>query len=266
MDLVDIGFNFTSNAFRKDEKQVVERANKVGVTRFILTGSSFEESKHALKLTTQYRGMYSTAGVHPHLAKEYNDGTPQQLCELTKHKNVVAIGEAGLDYNRNYSTPSQQQYAFQSQLELAAELNMPIFCHERDAHKDFVKLLQQLRDKLNKIVVHCFTGTEDELKCYLELDCYIGITGWICDERRGYHLHKFIHQIPTNRLMVETDSPYLLPRNIPTSTEYLTPDGRRNEPAFLPHILQTVAKYRNSSTEQTAFETTQTAKDFFSIT
>ncbi len=265
MELVDIGFNFTSNAFRQDETKVIERANNAGVTRFILTGSNIEDSEYALKLSAQYNGMHSTVGVHPHLAKEFTEETPEQLRKLAKHENVVAIGEAGLDYNRNYSEPQQQRYAFQSQLELAVELGMPIFCHERDAHHDFVSLLQQYREKLNKVVVHCFTGAENELNCYLELDCHIGITGWICDERRGHHLHTLIQHIPKNRLMIETDSPYLLPRNLPAEPSFPKPHGRRNEPAYLPHILKTVASCRNSTMEQTAEETTQTAKEFFCI-
>ena len=265
MELIDICFNFTSNAFRKDEADVVERANKAGVTRFILTGSNVEDSENALQLSKQYKGMHSTAGVHPHLSKEFTEATTEQLHTLSNNHNVVAIGEAGLDYNRNYSTPQAQKYAFQKQLELATELGIPIFCHERDAYQDFVKLLQQYREKLNKVVVHCFTGNEKELDGYLNLDCHIGITGWICDERRGHHLHEFIQKIPTNRLMIETDAPYLLPRNLPAEPTFPKPHGRRNEPAYLPHILNAVAQIRKCPAEQIAEETTQTAKNFFSI-
>jgi len=265
MQLVDIGFNFTSSAFRDDEAEVVARAKKAGVTKFILTGSSAKESEYALQLTEKYEGMYSTAGVHPHLAKEWDKETIWALRKLAAHEHVVAIGETGLDYNRNYSTPSEQKLAFQAQLELAAELNMPIFLHQRDAHEDFMLLLKQFRQRLTKVVVHCFTGTEAELNHYLELDCHIGITGWICDERRGQHLHESIKLIPNNRLMIETDAPYLLPRDLPKDGTFPSVNGRRNEPAFLPHILATVAKCRGTSVEQTAEETTLTAKQFFSI-
>ncbi len=264
MELVDIGFNFTSSAFRKDADEVVERANHAGVHNFVLTGSDIKESEFASQLTTQYQGMVSTAGVHPHLAKHWQKNSYENLKKLTEHENVVAIGEAGLDFNRNYSTPEQQKIAFKAQLELAAELNMPIFLHERDAHKEFAKILSTFRQQLNKVVVHCFTGTAEELETYIDMDCHIGITGWICDERRGQHLHKVIKNIPANRLMIETDAPYLLPRDLPKD-EYPNPDGRRNEPAYLPHILATVAKCRGTSLEQTAEETTQTAKKFFSI-
>lgn len=264
MELIDIGFNFTSSAFRKDADEVVTRANQAGVKYFVLTGSDVEESKFALELSQQYTGMVSTSGVHPHLAKQWHDDSYSELKVLAKHDNVAAIGEAGLDYNRNYSTPEQQRIAFKEQLKLAAELGMPIFLHERDAHDDFVEILSDYRSELNKVVVHCFTGSTKELEKYLQLDCHIGITGWICDERRGHHLHDSIQQIPENRLMIETDAPYLLPRDLPKES-YPKPDGRRNEPAYLPHILKMVAKCRGKSTEQTAAETTLTAKEFFSI-
>ena len=264
MELVDIGFNFTSSAFRKDADEVVQRANQAGVRYFVLTGSNIKESEFANQLATQYQGMVSTAGVHPHLAKQWQTDSYTNLKNLVQHENVAAIGEAGLDFNRNYSTPEQQITAFKAQLELAAELDMPIFLHERDAHKEFVKILSAYREKLSKVVVHCFTGTTEELETYIAMDCHIGITGWICDERRGQHLHEVIKNIPANRLMIETDAPYLLPRDLPKN-RYPKPDGRRNEPAYLPHILETVAKCREISVEQTAKDTTQTAKKFFSI-
>ncbi len=272
MELVDAGFNFTHPAFREDETEVIERARQAGVKHFILTGSNVEDSNHALQLSTRYTDMYATAGIHPHLAREWTDETSLQLRELAEHENVVAIGEAGLDFNRNYSTPAEQKTAFQAQLELAAELSMPIFLHMRDAHRDFVRLLVQYRTRLNKVVVHCFTGTATELDCYLDLDCHIGITGWICDARRGRHLHEIISRIPKNRLMIETDAPYLLPKDVPIGADCLSttrrlsrPKNRRNEPCYLVHILETVAKCRGVPARQLAMETTQTALEFFSI-
>lgn len=265
MELVDTCFNFTSNAFRKDETELVKRAQQAGVNCFIITGSSTQKSEYALQLSKQYAGMYSTVGVHPHSAKEWTNETLDQLRTLAAHKNVVAIGEAGLDYNRNYSDHIDQKRAFQSQLELAVELKMPVLLHERDAHEEFVQILSQFRDQLTKVVVHCFTGTEAQLHRYIDLDCHIGITGWICDERRGQHLHKIIKHIPNNRLMIETDAPYLLPKDLLSGALVPKPKGRRNEPAYLPYILSAVTKYREASVEQTAQETTRTAKDFFQL-
>ena len=203
--------------------------------------------------------------MHPHLAKDWTHDTLEQILNLANHKNVVAIGEAGLDYNRNYSSQTAQKNAFEAQLELATELRLPVFLHQRDAHEDFAVLLEKYRDKLINVVVHCFTDSEDALKNYVDLDCHIGITGWICDERRGQHLHELIHLIPSNRLMLETDAPYLLPRDLPQDANFSKPKDRRNEPAYLLHIVNTIAKIQGSSAEQIANQTTQTAREFFSI-
>lgn len=265
MELADVCFNFTNRAFRKDAAEVVQRANKVGVRYFVVTGCNVEDSEYALQLTTRYAGMYATAGVHPHLAKQWDDATVPRLRALAAHEKVVAIGEAGLDFNRNYSDAAQQKRAFAAQLELAAELALPVFLHERDAYDDFVKLVSQFREQLAGVVVHCFTGNAAHLDRYIDLDCHIGITGWICDERRGQHLQQIIARIPTNRLMIETDAPYLLPRDLPVDSAFPKPRDRRNEPAYLPHILTTVANCRQTSIAQTAMETTRTARQFFSI-
>lgn len=266
MELIDICFNFTSSAFRDDEPDIIRRANLAGVTQFILTGSDAKDSQFAYDLAQKYPGMYSTAGVHPHLSKNWTTEIQLQIYNLATLENVVAIGEAGLDYNRNYSSHSKQKYAFEAQLELASDLRLPVFLHQRDAHEDFKIILEKYRDKLNNVVIHCFTDTENALKSYIELDCHIGITGWICDERRGHHLHKIIHHIPSNRLMIETDAPYLLPRDLPKDENYIKPKGHRNEPAYLPHILNTIAQIRDESIEKVAKETTKTAREFFSIT
>ncbi|MCY3803259.1 MAG: TatD family hydrolase [Gammaproteobacteria bacterium] len=265
MELVDICFNFTSDTFRNDEAQVVERARQAGVRHFVITGSSVADSEHAIRLCAQYEDASATAGIHPHLAREFSDESLHRLQQIAAHEKVSAIGETGLDYNRNYSSPAQQKAAFQAQLELAAELALPGFLHQRDAHADFARILTRIRDRLTRVVTHCFTGSANELDCYIDLDCHIGITGWICDERRGRHLHEIIPRIPANRLMIETDAPYLLPRNLPADATFPKPRGRRNEPAYLPHILRTVADCRGISETQAAMETTRTAKDFFSI-
>ncbi len=262
MEFIDIGFNLTSSAFRKDEADVVARATQAGVTKFIVTGSNVADSQSAVELTNKYQNMYATTGVHPHLAKEWEQNTTSKLQALAQSKHVVAIGETGLDYNRNYSHPKQQRQTFESQLALAAELELPVFLHERDAHDDFIEILTKYKNSIAKAVVHCFTGTAEHLKAYLELDCHIGITGWICDERRGQHLHSIISNIPNNRLMIETDAPYLLPRDLPDEVK---PNNRRNEPQFLPHIAQAIARARDTSLEQIAQQTTQTAIEFFNI-
>lgn len=261
LELIDICFNFTHDAFRRDEEAVLERAAAAGVNTLLVTGSSVPDSELALRLAEGHPGrLYATAGVHPHLAREWCPDTIPRLRELADHPRVCAIGETGLDYHRNFSTPEEQRRAFAAQIRLAADLDMPLFLHERDAHLDFLAMLRERRADLGPMVVHCFTGSGDQLAAYLDLDLHIGLTGWICDERRGHHLHPLIRHIPLERLMVETDAPYLTPRDLRPQ-----PRDRRNEPAFLPHIVDTVARILDRKPEEIARATTATARRFYGL-
>jgi TatD DNase family protein len=257
--LIDIGFNFTNKVFRRDEGAVLARALEAGVTRMIVTGTDIEHSEAALTLADRFpEYLYATAGIHPHHARHYQSGDLDHLTELLGHPRAVAVGETGLDYNRNFSPPEAQRRAFEAQLRLAAQLRRPVFLHQRDAHEDFISLLSRHRADLVGAVVHCFTGDAEELAAYLDLDLHIGITGWICDERRGGHLRDLVASIPRNRLMIETDAPYLLPRDLADK-----PKDRRNEPMFLPQILNAIARSRREDPEQLAKQITATTVRFF---
>ena len=261
MPLIDIGANLGHESFRHDLDAVLERAHARGVGRMIVTGASDEGSRQALALAHAYPGrLFATAGVHPHHAIDYNDATDAQLRQLTRDPAVRAVGETGLDYNRNYSPREVQLQVFERQLQMAVDVQLPVFLHQRDAHEDFVTLLRRFRDKLPGAVVHCFTDTGEALRDYLALDCHIGITGWICDERRGTHLRELVREIPANRLMIETDAPYLLPRTVRPQ-----PPHRRNEPMYLEHICKEIARDRGESADVTAAHSTATAEAFFGI-
>ena len=253
MQLVDIGANLTHPAFRDDLPQVLERARDAGVAAIIATGTTPEETRKALEL-----GFFTTAGVHPHHARDCDSTTIASLRELAKHPHVVAIGECGLDFNRNYSPHPDQEKWFIAQAELALELKKPLFLHSRDAHPRFADLLKEYR--IQTAVAHCFTGAREELHAYLELGLHIGITGWICDERRGRHLVELVREIPRERLLLETDAPYLTPRDMQPQ-----PKARRNEPAFLPHILKAVAAALGRPAEEVALETARNARQLFSL-
>ena len=253
MRLVDIGANLTHASFREDLDDVLARARQAGVETIIVTGTTAEESRHASTLELPF-----TAGVHPHHARDCNEHTIPALEELSQHPRCVAIGECGLDFNRNYSPHPDQEKWFVAQLELGLVVNKPLFLHSRDAHPRFAEILRSL--KVKKAVAHCFTGERDELRAYLDLGLYIGITGWICDERRGRHLLELVREIPKDRLLLETDSPYLTPRDLRPQ-----PKARRNEPAFLPHILKTVARALGRPAEEIAAETTRNARQLFSL-
>ena len=256
----DIGANLTHSDFKDDLSTVIDRAKEAGVLQMAVTGASLDGSKQAVALSEQFEALFATVGVHPHHAEEINEDTLETLKALAGQERVVAIGETGLDYFRDFTPRGQQRKAFEAQLALAAELGKPLFLHERDAADDFTAILTKYRDRLESVVVHCFTGNAQTLSRYLDLDCHIGITGWICDERRGSHLHSLICDIPSNRLMIETDAPYLLPRTLKPK-----PKHRRCEPAHLVEICRFVAALLDKPAAQIAAETTQTAQAFFKL-
>lgn len=261
MELIDIGVNLTNRAFDRDREDVLERAREAGVVAQIITGTDAGSSEAALALAQRYlESLWSTAGVHPHHAAEADAGTYALLRGLAADAKVCAIGETGLDFNRDFSPRPAQERAFERQLELAAELGLPVFLHQRDAHERFLAILREYRDRLVDAVAHCFTGGREELWAYLDMDLHIGITGWICDERRGQHLQELVSNIPPRRLMVETDAPYLTPRTLRPK-----PRAGRNEPAFLPHVVETIARYAGREPAQVAVESTATARRFFRL-
>jgi TatD DNase family protein len=240
---------------------VLRHAARAGVHRMIVTGTSVAATSAALALHRAHPDrLFATAGLHPHHASEFDTATALALRELASQPGIVAIGECGLDYNRNFSPREAQLVAFRAQLQLAVDLQMPVFLHQRDAHADFMMVLREFRSGLVDAIAHCFTGQRNELEDYLQLDLAIGITGWICDERRGQHLQELMPLIPAGRLMIETDAPYLLPRTLKP-----TPRTRRNEPAFLPEVAATVARSRNETVEQLAASSTAAAVRFFRL-
>jgi len=265
MKLIDIGINLMNSAYDHDRDEVVKNAAATGVSPLVITGSSERSSLDAALYASTCNAvkpgvLYSTAGVHPHEVKNCGNGTMDFLRELVREKGAAAIGECGLDYNRDFSPRDVQRRWFVKQLELAAELSLPLFLHERDAFADFSIILGGHIKAVPAAVVHCFTGTAGELDYYLSLDCYIGITGWICDERRGKHLRELVKSIPADRLLLETDGPYLLPRDLPLKVK-----NKRNEPRFLPHIAETVARCLDKDPAKLAKETFANAKRFFGV-
>ena len=261
MNLIDIGANLVHDSFDDDRDAVMQRAAEAGVARMIVTGSSDDSNLRAATLAESSPGvLYATAGVHPHHASDYTDASDARIRSLTRKDAVVAVGECGLDYFRNFSPRATQLDAFRRQLEIAKDTGLPVFLHQRDAHDDFVDVLEPALPNLSRAVAHCFTGEGESLREYLAMGLYIGITGWICDERRGTHLHDIVDVIPDDKLLIETDAPYLLPRNIRPK-----PMSRRNEPMYLPEVLKVVAEARGQSEEHVARITTANAERFFSL-
>jgi len=257
--LVDIGLNLTHDSFDHDRNDVIQRAAGVGVTRMIITGSSLASTQAAIGLVRQHPdSMRCTAGVHPHHASDLDTTQLHEITALARHPEVVAVGECGLDYFRDFSPREAQLKAFSAQLELATHIGKPVFLHQRDAHEDFLTVLRPYRSRIVGGVAHCFTAGSAEAAAYLDLDLYIGITGWICDERRGQHLREVVKHIPAQRLLIETDAPYLLPRDL-----HPKPQSRRNEPVFLPHVLEAIAAARGDDPHRLGEITTANAQRLF---
>ncbi|MEK1910540.1 MAG: TatD family hydrolase [Pseudomonas chlororaphis] len=264
MQLIDIGVNLTNPSFAEKHHAVLDRAYAAGVCQLVLTGTSVEGSEQALELSRQLdesgRQLFSTAGIHPHCASDWNADSAQRLRSLLKESSVKAVGECGLDFNRDFSPRGQQEKVLEEHLALAVELQLPVFLHERDASQRLLEIVRDFRDRLPAAVVHCFTGEQRALFNYLDLDLHIGITGWICDERRGTHLHPLVREIPSGRLMLESDAPYLLPRSLRPK-----PKNGRNEPAYLTEVLREVALHRGESQEELAAHSTASARAFFAL-
>lgn len=260
-DLIDIGANLAHDSFDRDRDEVLARARAAGVRRLIVTGSTAESSRHALALARRSPGvLFATAGVHPHHALEFGPAAAGQLVEIASHPEVVAVGECGLDYFRDLSPRPAQRFAFERQLALATAVCKPVFLHQRDAHADFLAILREQVGALAGGVAHCFTGTRAEMDDYLALGLYVGITGWICDERRGGALREAVTGLPLDRVMLETDAPYLTPRTLGSRNA-----SRRNEPANLPEVLRVTAEHMGVAPDELAAAATANAERLFAL-
>lgn len=258
--LFDIGANLTHESFENDLNLVLAEANAAGVQRMMITGSDIDSSIAASLLTEGRTGLWSTCGVHPHHASEVDAAALKSLEDIGSRASVLAWGEMGLDYFRDFSPRPAQRTAFEAQLELASGAPKALFLHEREAFHDFYHILKRYRDRFEHVVVHCFTGHGEALAAYLDLDCHIGITGWVCDERRGQHLLPLIKTIPLSRLLIETDAPYLLPRTLKPK-----PKNRRCEPKHLVEVCRFIAETLQVTPESIADQTFDNANRFFGI-
>jgi TatD DNase family protein len=265
--LVDIAGNLTNKAFRDDLPEVLARAAEAGVSGIVVAGVSTTTSRRGWEMAADHRSslagdlvLVATSGIHPHHASQATREALAEIAELAQKDLVVAVGECGLDYNRDFSPRDVQRRAFEAQLEIAAHVKKPVYLHERDAHEDFAAILARWRPKLVGGVVHCFTGQRAALDRYLEMDLHVGFTGWLCDERRGVHLRELVRHVPRGRIMVETDAPYILPRDMSPK-----PKSGRNEPAFVAHVARAVAAHRGEAPSDLAEHTTRTARALFSF-
>ena len=259
--MIDIGANLAHDSFDHDREALLQRAWDAGVDAILVTGSSAASNEQALGLARTYPGrLYATAGLHPHHASEWDENLAARIAELSPEWQGVALGGGAWDHTHPPPPHPNHPRAFIAQLGLAVQADKPLFLHQRDAHADFHAILRDYRKAVPGAVVHCFTDTREALDAYLALDCHIGITGWICDERRGLGLRELVRHIPAERLLIETDAPYLLPRNLKPA-----PKHRRNEPAFLPWVLRGIAEARGEDAAALAAQTSANARSLFGL-
>jgi TatD DNase family protein len=265
--LIDIAGNLTNKAFREDLPAVLQRASDAGVSGIVVAGVSTTTSRRGWEMATDFAQrksptsplqLVATAGIHPHHASQASGEALTEIADLVAKDRVVAVGECGLDYNRDFSPRDAQRRALEAQLEIASGTRKPVYLHEREAHEDFAAIVERWRPKLAGGVVHCFTGDRRTLERYVAMDLHIGFTGWLCDERRGVHLRDLVGLVPRGRLMVETDCPYILPRDLSPK-----PKSGRNEPAFVGHVARAVAKHRGETFDDLAAHSTATARALF---
>lgn len=254
--MFDIGSNLCNEQFNLDLDTVLLNAKKEGVSSILLTSTdycSFLKNIHIIDKYKDILSMKTTYGLHPHNAKHYIDFF-KEFDQHIIHSDIKAIGEFGLDYFRMISSRKEQIKTMELFLEKSLDyLHLPLFLHERDSFEDFYSLIKQTQ---SKGVVHCFTGSIEQVKKYLDLGLYIGITGWISDPRRNYDLLEAVKYIPLDRLMIETDCPYLAPKNIMKNI-------RRNEPQYLHHIALSLADLKNIPISIIIEKTTKNALDLF---
>lgn len=232
----DIGANLSSERFASDLPDVLSRAWAAGLTAIDITGVSVESSRKSLAIAQGDPRLFFTAGTHPHHASGWSDRSAADISDLLSSPKASMAGEMGLDFFRMLSSRQEQTRAFEGQLEVASQFGKPLFLHCRDAHADFLRILDR-QSKLPPAIVHCFTGSAREAEAYLERGFHIGITGWVADASRAAPLRDALRIIPPDRILLETDSPFLPPLNRPGAAR-----KDRNEPAFLPFVLRGVSE------------------------
>ncbi|MFH1097854.1 MAG: TatD family hydrolase [Candidatus Desantisbacteria bacterium] len=237
MNLIDTHAHLNDNIFDHDREQVIQDAMRAGLCAIINVGTNLASSKESIELASSHEIIWATVGVHPHDASNLNEDDWEEFVNLSKHEKVVAIGEVGLDYYRMLSPKEDQQIVFRRFIGLAKETGLPVIIHSRDAHEDTLQILRE--EKPQAGVFHAFSGDMDVLRAGLDLGLYISITGTVTFKKSN--VAPLINFIPLDRLLLETDCPYL------------TPDpyrGKRNQPAFVRFVAEKVAEILGLTVEE----------------
>ncbi len=252
--LVDTHAHLQWASFDRDREKVIDRAGKVNVKHIVNIGFDLDGSRKAIELAEKHRGLYATVGIHPHNASQLNEAVLERLAKLSENPKVVAIGETGLDYHRNLSPRDAQKKAFEAQLFLAEKLGLPVAIHDREAHADILKMLSKFKGKI-KGVMHCFSGSREMAEQCVKFGFYISFAGPVTFPN-SHRLQKMAKETDLDKILLETDSPWLAPQNM---------RGKRNEPAYLPFIAEKIANLRGISLDALAEATTENAKEIFQL-
>ena len=253
--LIDTHAHLSLPQFDKDRTEVIKRARDAGIKHIITVGTDSDDCRKAVALAQEHDFISAAVGIHPHDAKTINAETYSLLRELAADNNVVAIGEIGLDFYRNLSSQEIQVQHFREQLWLAREVSLPVIIHDREAHQEVLKILQEEKAETMGGVIHCFSGDWEMAKACLDMGFYISIPGTITFKKADAY-HKLVRNLPLDRMLVETDCPFLAPYPF---------RGKRNEPAYVQYVAETVARIKRIAQEELAKITTQNAQKLFNL-
>ncbi len=256
IDYYDIGLNLFCRQFPDPEK-IIAGGAAAGVC-CILTGTDRKENR-LIDGFVRKHDAYGTAGIHPHNADQAGKEDFEQIEQLVRgNERIVAVGECGLDFDRMFSTRENQIRCLEKHIVLAERLEKPLFLHERAAADEFVRRFKKHPEMCKRSVVHCFTGDRRTLEQYLSMGFSIGITGWICDDRRGKELREAVRVLPLDRVLIETDAPYLTPRNVPGL-------GRTNVPENIVYVARELAEYMKVEEEELILHARENTERIFRI-
>jgi len=256
MELIDTHCHLTFEDLARDIEAVLERSSAAGVTEWITVGTDPQENRKAIEFAERFENMYAAVAIHPHDAKTVTADTIGQLKKLAQHNKVVAIGETGLDYHYDLSLHEDQRRVFAEHLEIAADLNLSVIIHCRKAFEETMEILQQHGQELKGVVFHCFSGSVEQAKVVLDYGFYISFTG-VVTFKNAEKPRRVASMVPLDRLMLETDSPYMSPEPMRKQ--------KVNEPALMIHTARFLADLKQVSFHEFAKRTTTTARDFFDL-
>ena len=257
MELIDTHCHLTFEPLADEVAAVVQRSREAGVTGWITVGTSLEDSRRAVALVAQHEGMYATVGIHPHDAKEAGERALDEIGELARAEHVGAIGETGLDFHYNFSKQPDQKRVFAAHLDMARELDLPVIIHSRSAFDETIEILDRHGAGLRGVVFHCFGGSADQANLLLERGYHISFTG-VVTFKNAETARQAANAVPLDRLMVETDCPYMSPEPVRKQ--------KPNEPALMVHTAQMLAQLKGMDLEEFARASTRTAQQFFGLT